>query len=270
MPVFESLVLGAGKKLATDKLVQLLDQQLGIQQESIQILRSLDRDVRSILHGPFQTAMAYLGDARAAHRAPAERATALDHARHELMRALGQESDVLIRAEVELNLAVVWVASGSTADALGYASRADTDLMTGIKELVSRRNAELRRSWQLRGTSGMDDSAHMAFLRMIDELNHFMLRQHHALVLRSRLGAKPQDLMQAVVDADGGRELPSAAARIAGRFIWRTRETFKGAQTTGARGFTTQPMFTLSKVVLSESCTGSAPHIEWRTATHGY
>jgi hypothetical protein len=268
--MFESVVLGAGKKLATDKLVALLEQQLGIQQESIQILRSLDRDVSSILHGPFQTAMAYVGDASATHRTPAERSSALDRARHELMRALGQETDPLIRAEVELHLALVWVGCGSASDALVYADRADTDLVGGIEDRISCRNSQLRRSWQLRGASGMDDAAHTAFLRMTDEFNHYMLQQHHVLVLKSKLGTKPPNLVQAIVDADGGRELPSAAAQIAGRFIWRTRETFKGAQVTGARGFTTQPIFTLSNAVLSAPPTDAAPRIEWRTATHGY
>lgn len=123
------------------------------QAETLKLLNGLKRDVGAILHGPFNTGMAYLREADNPNRSASATQESLKLARQEFMRALGQERDPLTRGEVGIYLAAVWLALGELSQAQFYAAQATVDLGKGIAESVSQRNEILVRSGTLRGVT---------------------------------------------------------------------------------------------------------------------
>jgi hypothetical protein len=131
------LIVSKGADSIASKLVELM---LAREAQTVQLLKDVQVDVSAILHGPFNTGVAYLREAARAGQVPAREADSLRLARQEFMRALGQEREALTRGEAATYAAAVWVALGERETAGPYAQQAAAEISHGIVTAASGHN----------------------------------------------------------------------------------------------------------------------------------
>src|SRR6476620_1361632 len=112
MTEIETLAGQVVTKATKGAIVKLLQKVLDHQNETQILLRDMKVDVEPMLHGPYQTSLMHVAEAVKGSTSPAERKANLTRARQEMMRALGQVHDPLLRSEVALCLSSMCLASG--------------------------------------------------------------------------------------------------------------------------------------------------------------
>jgi hypothetical protein len=252
--ILEAVALNAGKKLATDAVTKLLNEQLGRRDETLTLLKSVAKDIDSILHGPFYTAMVYIEEARTPSHSPAQRIDDLVHARHELIRALGQEHDLVTHAEVAFNLALLWMALESVGDARRFARQANKESVQGVAQLVHERNDHLKSKWKQRAFIAIPPGEEAEFLDFRGQFSRLTRKHLEMAQVAESLGIPRGELCCISIANDRGKEIKNPASFIAGNIVTTARNLllFKGDEVNPGC-LTTAPNFTFTTTPLPDS-----------------
>src|SRR5215472_13314369 len=105
-----SLGTAAGKT-SVNHAVKILQQLIGLQQEQVRLLQTINLKVDAILAGPMNTGVRQLQDALSVGNA-SDRQALLKEARSSFTSALGQDTEPLRRSFAALYLASVWLLLG--------------------------------------------------------------------------------------------------------------------------------------------------------------
>lgn len=136
---------------------------LRLKSAEMKLLESMNADVSSILHGPFQTGFLRVDAALAAHRAPDERERFLRKALDSFTEALGQEKEPIYRSLARFNLAVIWLMLDSRHDVPEELRLAHLEAARGM--IIMRKGHRLRRPHLAIDHSVRDYMEHLAHTR---------------------------------------------------------------------------------------------------------
>lgn len=98
----------------------ILGELLGLHQEEIHLLRSIDGNVTALLHGPYNTGMIHLTEAKKPHRSEEDKQKYIEYARLAFVEAYGQEQEVqdyFRIAIIKYHIATCWLLLSQTEDA---------------------------------------------------------------------------------------------------------------------------------------------------------
>jgi hypothetical protein len=102
---------------------------LGLQKEEIRFLRSIDGKVTALLHGPYNTGVIHLTDAKKPQRSEEDRQKYIEYARLAFVEAHGQEQEVqdyFRIAIIQYHIAICWFLLGQMEDARDWFNDAYT------------------------------------------------------------------------------------------------------------------------------------------------
>ena len=132
-------------KLTNMAVNRILDGLIERQNQTVALLKDLSRDVQAQLHGPHRTALLYIEEAATPGRSVADRNEKLSLAIQELMRALGQEHEPAIKADVHMTLALVDWAVQRPIDAQRHSAIANQFFIEALEAAVAEHNQKWRR-----------------------------------------------------------------------------------------------------------------------------
>lgn len=142
--ILESIALAATEKVTTDLTSSIVNEILGLQDETLELLRSVNTKVDALQHGPHQTALAYLQEAALPYRTADQVSESIRAARQELMRALGQETDWSIRSQVCLELMLTCLALNDLGAAFSYGQQGCGLLADHIDSRADKVNVQMQ------------------------------------------------------------------------------------------------------------------------------
>ena len=134
LSLFLTTFTAAAGKAATREGSKLLRELVGLQEEQIALLRSLDVKVDALQAGPLRTGMRQLRDALSAARDERDRDRLLKEARASFTAALAQDLDHVRRSLAALHLATIWLALGSEEDVRDRLAECHQEALVAIAE----------------------------------------------------------------------------------------------------------------------------------------
>lgn len=210
------IVRGVAGPLGTH-IVRLL---LNRQDETLNLLRSLNEEVQDLINGPFNTGLAYLRESQLPGRSAGDSRESLILARQEFMRALGQQRNAVKQAEVALYLSATWLALDKMLEAREYAMSATVAYQEGIAAFCSEKNAAIAKKVDLRTANGVlryiarEEPTVTGF----QELEQLCLRLDEANHYAHRLGAESRVLVRLTPGQDYGHVSPPRSSSLG--FAW--------------------------------------------------
>lgn len=139
--------------LAPVAITLILGQLLTVQQQQTKLLKSIQRDVKALVNGPYYEGMTHLEDALREHRTREERLSLITKARDSFVKALGnqqQNPDPIYRAIIEREIGICWLLSGSLIDAKVYLERS---LASANQALSDAENSHYNRETTIEGST---------------------------------------------------------------------------------------------------------------------
>jgi hypothetical protein len=111
--------------LAPVAMALILGQLYAVQQQQTKLLKSIQRDVKALVEGPYNAGVTHLEDAQKKHRTFEERRSLIIKARDKFVEARGnqQNLDPFYRAIVEREIGLCWFLCGSWIDAKDWFER---------------------------------------------------------------------------------------------------------------------------------------------------
>jgi len=160
--ILKPLAEAAVKKTAGQGIKTLRDL-MGMQEESLALLRSLNVKVDYLLRGPFETGRLQMRDALAPHRDAADQQRLLLEARSSFTASLGQDPEPFRRSVTALHLAALWVALDSRPDVRRSITTAHVEGLRAVYQDWQHARSGLRefreitgRNLELYGAGGSD------------------------------------------------------------------------------------------------------------------
>ncbi len=140
--------LATGLPKATVK--RLLRTILGLHSAEVQLLRSIDRNTRALMKGPFKTGLEYLDEAQDDNRSVEQRVDSLQLAKPMFMNAYGNLKDDNLWASLcELHIGLCWLMFGSIYDAKKWIRRSYESAEQVIKDIEQQANDPKLHPWNV-------------------------------------------------------------------------------------------------------------------------
>jgi hypothetical protein len=139
--------------LAPAAIIFILGQLLTVQQQQTKLLKSIQRDVKAVVEGPYYAGMTHLEDALREHRTLEQRLSFITKARNRFVDALGnqqQNPDPIYRAIIEREIGICWLLSGSLIDAKVHLERS---LASANQALSDAENSHYNRETAIEGSA---------------------------------------------------------------------------------------------------------------------
>lgn len=115
----------------------VLGELLGLHQEEIRLLRSIDGSVTALLHGPYNTGITHLTDAKKSHRSEEDKQKYIEYARLAFVEAYGQEQEVqdyFRIAIIQYHIATCWLLLGQREDARDWFNNSYTTALKVLEQ----------------------------------------------------------------------------------------------------------------------------------------
>ena len=158
--LFQTIGTAAGKKIADDVIVPVLQQAVGVQSAEVQLLAEIRQDIRALIEGPWRTGDLYLQDAAQEGRPSLQRAESIEQARRKYLEACGNlHLDHFSRALVEYRVGLCWLCLGSAPDAGRWLEATHQSATKARDELTERLQQQLDRENIIDKARGYIDKA---------------------------------------------------------------------------------------------------------------
>jgi hypothetical protein len=145
--ILETIAVAAVEGATSELTAKILEAILGRRDKAFELLQSMDERVYALQRGPHKTALTYLQEAALPDRTPGQVTECLKAARHQLMQALGQETDPQTCTQVCLELMLTHLALSDAGAAVSYGRRACVLLAGEIEVRADQVNSGMRALW---------------------------------------------------------------------------------------------------------------------------